>query len=66
MGVFGRLEIKVFNFEKFFIYVLPKFNWNLTCAGYHLHLLKGNLTENVYNDIFSYVNNEFNVTNVRN
>ena len=57
---------KVFSFEKFFIYVLPKFNSKLICAGCYLYLLIENLTQDVYNGIFSNVNNKINVPNVRN
>ena len=57
---------KVFNFEKFLIYVLPKFNWNLLCASCYLYLLIGNLTQKVYNDKFLNVSNEVNLSNVRN
>ena len=57
---------KVFNFEKFFICVLPKYDRNLICASCFLYFLTGNLSQNVYNGKFSDVNNEFNVTNVRN
>ena len=57
---------KVLNFEKFMIYVLPKSNWNLICAGCHLYYLIENLTQNIYNAKFYNVNNEFIVTNVRN
>ena len=53
-----------FNSEKFLIYVLPKFNRNLICAGCYLYYLIGNLTQDVYSRRFSHVNNEFNVTNV--
>ena len=57
----------VFNFGKFLIYVLAKFNRNLICAScFFLYFLKGNLKQNVYNEEFFNVNNEFNVTNVRN
>ena len=59
---------KVLNFEKLMIYVLPKFNLNITCAGCNLYYLVENLimTQNVYNDTFSNVDNEFIVANVRN
>ena len=43
---------EVFNFEKFLIYVPPKFNWNLICVGY-LYFWKGILTQNVYSGKFS-------------
>ena len=38
----------------------------ILCAGCHLYFLIGSLIQNVYNDRFSNVNNEFNVTNVKN
>ena len=55
---------KVFNFEKFLMYVQPKFNWNLICSCSYLYFLIGNLNQNVYNCKFYNVKNEFNVTNV--
>ena len=57
---------QVFNFEKFLIYVLPKFKWNLICASCYLYFLIENLTQNVHNGKFSNLNNEFIVTNVTN
>ena len=50
---------KVFNFQKFFIYVLPEFNLNLICAGCCLCFLIENSTQNVYNFKFSNANNYF-------
>ena len=44
---------KVFNFEKCAIYVLQKFNWNLTCICWCLYFLIENLPQNVYNGKFS-------------
>ena len=57
---------KVFSFGKFLIYALPKFNSSLICVGCYSYFLIGNLTQNVYSGRFSKVNNEFNVTDVRN
>ena len=54
---------KVFDFEKFLIYVQPKFNGNLIFTCCYLYFLIGNLTLNVYNCTFYKVKNEFNVTN---
>ena len=56
---------KVFNFETFLIYVLPKFNWNLISASCYLYFGIGNLTQIVYNGKFFNVSNEVNVTYVR-
>ena len=39
---------KVYNFEKSLIRVLPKFNWNLMCAGCYLYFLIENRIQNVY------------------
>ena len=52
---------EVFNFERFLIYVLAKFLFQLFS-----YFLIGNLNQNFYNGEFFNVNNEFNVTNVRN
>ena len=53
---------EVFKFEKFLIYVLAK---SYMCQLF-LYFLIGNLNQNVYNGEFFNVNNEFNVSNVRN
>ena len=57
---------KVFNFEKFLIYALPKHNLNFICGCCYLYFLTGNLTQNVYNGRLFNVNNEFNVIDVGN
>ena len=44
---------KVFDFEKFVIYVLQKFNGNLICTCYYLYFLIENLTQIVYSGKFS-------------
>ena len=54
---------EVFNFKYILIYVLPEFNLNPICASCCLYYLRENLTQDVYNDIFTDVNNEFDVTN---
>ena len=40
-----------YRFEKFLVYVLPKFNWSLRCASCYPYYFIGNLTQDVYNCI---------------
>ena len=54
---------KAFHFEKFLIYVLPKFNRNFIQDSCPLYFYVGNLTQSVNNSKFFNVNNEFNVRN---
>ena len=58
---------KVFNFEKFVIYVLQKFNRNFICTRCYLYFFTENLTQNVYNFMvnFLHVYHDFDVMTVK-